>query len=178
MLQRITRRAGIIGLVVVGVLVVSGFVAFAFYFVTTGRYGDQTDVVRVGAVRTGEGQVKILFGACPGETVRGVDLYRTDHNFTTTLGLLWAVNADRPSTPGSFTVGSTPPGFYLVHGLRKPLVPGDKVGVNITSSRVGVIPFDFAVSDLRIGQVLVDHRGTHQSRAEFDAAVQKRCEQR
>ena len=142
-----------------------------------GCWGDEVPSLdQVGALRTEDGQVTILFGACPGETVQRVELRLTDDNFNEIVRVLWAVEADdAASTPNAFTVGQLPPGFREVTPLDERLKPDDHLQLVVTTSEQGTIPMSFDIDDLRTDDVLV-RMDRYRSRDEFDSRVNQRCD--
>lgn len=128
---------------------------------------------RVGIMRAGDSDIAILFVACSEETVSRIELVRTDEHFTKSVGVLWAVEADRPASPSEVVVGRAPLDFHVVEALDEPLLPGDHVGLDVTTNRVGVIPIDFVIDELRSDVVLVD--GEYVSLTEFKARAQVSC---
>ena len=145
--------------------------------ISAGCWGDAVPALdQVGARRTDGGEVTILFGSCPGETVQGVAVNLTDDNYEEILGVLWAVEADGgASAEEVFTVGQTPPGFREVTALEDALERGDHVQVVVTSSEQGTVPMSFEIGDLRSDEVLV-RSSAYRSRAEFDEGVSERCD--
>jgi hypothetical protein len=144
--------------------------------VSAGCWGDEVPSLdRVGALRSDNRGVMIVFGLCPSETVQRVEVKRTDDDFEDILGVLWSVEAEgNGSTVSAFTVGEVPPGFREVTALEEPLAADDHVQVVVTSSEHEAIPMSFTVDDLRSAEVLV-RQDRYRSRAEFDDRADGAC---
>ena len=152
--------------------------ALAAGAISAGCWGDDVPSLdQVGALQADSGEVTVLFGSCPGETVQRVELKLTDDDFEEIVRVLWAVEADDGSTEGAFMVGQVPPGFREVTALEEPLKPSDHVQLVVTRSVRGAVPMSFAVEDLRNNEVLV-RQDSYRSRAEFDDQVDEGCGRR
>jgi hypothetical protein len=156
-------------------------VAMAVSVVTMAAGCDSFPVLdKLGAQRSPEGDVRILFGACPGETVQGVALELSDDKFKTRERELWSVKAiGIGSADAAFTVGRTPPGFREVTALDKQLEPKDHVTAVVTSSRSGAILSSFIVGDLKTDQVTMryqlDTGSPQRTREEFAQTIREFC---
>ena len=152
-------------------------IALAAGVTSAGCWGDNVPALdQIGALRADNGQVVVLFGACPGETVERVELRLTDDDFEEIIRVLWSVEADKGSSVSSLTVGEVPVGFRELIALDEPLKSSDDVQLVVTSS-LRTIPMSFTVGNLRSTEVLVrqDH---YRSRVEFDERVDERCRRR
>lgn len=149
--------------------------ALAAGALSAGCWGDDVPSLdHVGALRGDGGEVTVLFGACPGETVERVELKLTDEDFEEVVRVLWAIAADGEGSDNAFIVGELPPGFREVTALDEPLKSSDSVQVVVTSSTRGTIPMSFAIDDLRDDEVLV-RQDRYRSRAEFDDQIDEGC---
>jgi hypothetical protein len=142
----------------------------------TGCWGDEVPSLdQVGAMKTVDDEVAVLFGACPGEMVQRVELNLTDDKFEEIVRVLWAIEDDGDgSSEDVFLVGQLPTGFREITSLDRPLQSGDHVQVVVTSSESGAIPMSFTVDDLKTNEVLV-RQNHYRSRVEFDDQVDDGC---
>lgn len=143
----------------------------------TGCWGDSLPYLdQVGATRSADGDVVVLFEGCPGDSVERVELSLTDDSYDEAVRVLWAIEADDPNAlENAFRVGLVPQGFHEASPLHRALRPEDHVLLVVDSREGGTIPVNFRVGDVRQRDVLVLEGRTYRRRVEFDAKALGDC---